>query len=83
MILVIGDLRMVRTTSSLPSVATLPKCTASNGHLPEELAHPLAFSGWRYLELDVNALYDGKRLVQKFDMWSGNGMMLVFRQKKD
>ena len=50
---------------------------------PEELAHPLAFSGWRYLELDVNALYDGERLVQKFDMWEGNGMMLVFRQKKD
>ena len=50
---------------------------------PEELAQPIAFSGWRYLELDVNALYDGERLVQKFDMWSGNGMMLVFRQKKD
>ena len=50
---------------------------------PEELAQPLAFSGWRYLELDVNALYDGERLVQKFDMWSGNGMTLVFRQKKD
>lgn len=50
---------------------------------PEELAHPLAFSGWRYLELDVKALYDGDRLVQKFDMWEGNGMMLVFRQKKD
>ncbi|MBQ7685007.1 MAG: DUF4840 domain-containing protein, partial [Bacteroidaceae bacterium] len=50
---------------------------------PEELAQPIAFSGWRYLELDVNALYDGERLVQKFDMWSGNGMTLVFRQKKD
>lgn len=50
---------------------------------PEELAHPLAFSGWRYLELDVKALYDGDRLVQEFDMWEGNGMMLVFRQKKD
>ena len=58
---------------------------ASMHHLfsPEELAHPLAFSGWRYLELDVKALYDGDRLVQKFDMWEGKGMMLVFRQKKD
>lgn len=58
---------------------------ASMHHLfsPEELGQPLAFSGWRYLELDVKALYDGDRLVQKFDMWEGNGMMLVFRQKKD
>lgn len=49
---------------------------------PKDLEKQYAFKSANDIVMNVVAIYDGAKLVQKFDLWEGNGMYVTFDIEK-